>query len=433
MIMMNGILKRSGLLLASAILLAASFVQPLMAAPTIDGVNPRDLLHYYTDNGIIFYDGGKVYCDNGGVAGVPAGPVVNASEAQAANAKIVIGVAKTYNLGKEGALIGLITGLAESNLRSLANDGIPISQSSPDKQGSGGDHDSVGTFQQRPSTGWSTFGNETNQQTVWQIMDTRYAAQAFFGTPPGAKLPEGLAQPSALKKGLQNKTGWQTLPPWIAAQRVQVSAFSDGSNYRAKMDQAQGLLDKYWDTTEPLPLRIPVEGISNTPSSPTGDCPAAGGNSNLNQVVLKYAWPKYIKDPGLAPIPTVGYAAAIVSARARDIYVGNPAETDCGGFVTVVMHDTLKDTTYNSKKSNVIGQKEYLDGNPTKYELLKPKALTDLKPGDIYIEKGLGHTFMFVGSIPGFDGNIAEASQYQRSPMASWVRDATDGYWYRHK
>jgi hypothetical protein len=68
---------------------------------------------------------------------------------------------------------------------------------------SGGDRDSIGLFQQRPSQGWGT---------PTQIADPRYAAGRFY---------------TALLK----VKGWQKMALGTAAQRVQRSADADGSAY----------------------------------------------------------------------------------------------------------------------------------------------------------------------------------------------------------
>ena len=65
--------------------------------------------------------------------------------------------------------------------------------------GSENDHDSLGLFQQRPSSGWGS---------PQQIVDPSYAASAFY-------------------KALRSVPGWQSMALTDAAQTVQVSAFGD--------------------------------------------------------------------------------------------------------------------------------------------------------------------------------------------------------------
>ncbi|MFY1656069.1 peptidoglycan DD-metalloendopeptidase family protein [Micromonospora sp. WMMD1274] len=63
----------------------------------------------------------------------------------------------------------------------------------------GGDRDSVGLFQQRPSQGWGT---------TEQLHDPQYSATKFY-------------------QSLQAVDGWQAMPLTEAAQAVQISAFPD--------------------------------------------------------------------------------------------------------------------------------------------------------------------------------------------------------------
>ena len=119
---------------------------------------------------------------------VPNGPL---RETQIAFAKLIDSVAVQRGLPGKATLIALMTALVESDLQNLTY----------------GDADSVGLFQQRPAAGWGTVGD---------IMDPRYAADAFFG---------GSQPPSP--PGLVDINGWPSMALGDAAQAVQVSAFPD--------------------------------------------------------------------------------------------------------------------------------------------------------------------------------------------------------------
>jgi TP901 family phage tail tape measure protein len=116
---------------------------------------------------------------------------------QLQNASTIATVGRSMGMTNRDIEIGIMTAITESMLRNLK----------------GGDRDSVGLFQQRPSQGWGS---------VQQIMDPNYAARKFFGALKGVK-------------------GRATLDPWVAAQKVQRSAFSDGSNYRKYWDEAMAI------------------------------------------------------------------------------------------------------------------------------------------------------------------------------------------------
>lgn len=102
------------------------------------------------------------------------------SVAQADNAKTIAAVGLGEGLPHHAVTIALAAALQESKLQNLP----------------GGDRDSVGLFQQRPSQGWGT---------TTQLQDPRYAAVAFY-------------------RGLARVPGWSTMAVTEAAQRVQRSA-----------------------------------------------------------------------------------------------------------------------------------------------------------------------------------------------------------------
>ena len=103
---------------------------------------------------------------------------------QAANAATIAAVAVKRGLPGRAATIGIATALQESKLINLP----------------GGDRDSIGLFQQRPSQGWGT---------AEQVHDPVYATNAFYDV-------------------LVKIEGYQNLPITKAAQQVQRSAFPEG-------------------------------------------------------------------------------------------------------------------------------------------------------------------------------------------------------------
>jgi hypothetical protein len=118
---------------------------------------------------------------------------VTLQPSQMANAATIAAVGIRRGLPSQAVVVALATALQESKLENLA----------------GGDRDSVGLFQQRPSQNWGT---------PEQIANPRYAAGAFY---------------SALVK----VRGWSTMPVEDAAQAVQHSA--DGKAYQRWVDEAQ--------------------------------------------------------------------------------------------------------------------------------------------------------------------------------------------------
>lgn len=114
-------------------------------------------------------------------------------ESMAANARVIIAVGRELGVSDYGIVIALAAAAQESTMRNL----------------DWGDRDSVGLFQQRPSTGWGT---------VEQLTDPAHATRLFFGGPTG---------PNVGTRGLLDIEGWESLPLTVAAQAVQISAYPD--------------------------------------------------------------------------------------------------------------------------------------------------------------------------------------------------------------
>ena len=93
---------------------------------------------------------------------------------------------------KRGIMIALATAMQESSLRNL----------------DWGDRDSVGLFQQRPTTGWGT---------VEELATPIARGPPFYGGPTNPN--------AGFTRGLLDIPGWQSMSFAEAAQAVQISAF----------------------------------------------------------------------------------------------------------------------------------------------------------------------------------------------------------------
>ncbi|WP_416211610.1 LysM peptidoglycan-binding domain-containing protein [Microbacterium sp. SSW1-59] len=113
---------------------------------------------------------------------------------QIANVQMIISIGRELGVSERGIAIALGTAMQESWLRNL----------------DWGDRDSLGLFQQRPSTGWGTAD---------QLLDRRYAILVFFG---GDGDPNGYTT-----RGLLDIPGWEAMSYAEAAQAVQISAYPD--------------------------------------------------------------------------------------------------------------------------------------------------------------------------------------------------------------
>ena len=128
-----------------------------------------------------------------GAIGQPVtGSITPLNDERRANAQIIISVGRELGVPDYGIVIALATAMQESSLRNIT----------------WGDRDSVGLYQQRPSSGWGS---------VEQIMDQAYATRLFFG---GSQNPN-----KGKTRGLLDIAGWQNMALTDAAQRVQISAF----------------------------------------------------------------------------------------------------------------------------------------------------------------------------------------------------------------
>ena len=138
--------------------------------------------------------GGRTLAIPSAVALVPTSPnaIVPLTREMAANARTVVSIGRSLGVPEYGLVVALAAAAQESGLRNLTY----------------GDRDSIGLFQQRPSTGWGT---------PTQILEPTYAARLFFG---GPKNPN-----AANTRGLLDIPGWQAKSVTDAAQSVQLSGF----------------------------------------------------------------------------------------------------------------------------------------------------------------------------------------------------------------
>lgn len=163
-------------------------------------------------------------------------------EEQLTNARTIITVGAERQIPARGWVIALATAMRESGLRNLT----------------GGDRDSLGLFQQRPSQGWGTPA---------QLHNPAYAAGKFYDK-------------------LTTVSGWQTMPLTEAAQAVQRSAYPDA--YAKWEDEATSLAQQQGPSgaaelgcsitapgsAEPAPRNadgsLPQEGCTIRPDPTTG-------------------------------------------------------------------------------------------------------------------------------------------------------------------
>lgn len=183
-------------------------------------------------------NGGQTGQTGLGTEGTAAQGVVPGLDAdQVAIARTIIAAGKQLGVPAYGWVIAIAAGLQESGLRNLP----------------GGDRDSVGVFQQRPSAGW---GN------VAQIMVPANAALAFFGRSPYTH-----------NTGLLEIPGWQKMQVTAAAQAVQRSGFPLA--YAAHEAQARQIV-------QALAPEVSAADLGATPTS----IECTSGVAGLNTAVV---------------------------------------------------------------------------------------------------------------------------------------------------
>ncbi len=122
------------------------------------------------------------------------GQVVPLTDEMRANAALIVRIGRDEGVSDQGIVIALAAAAQESGLRNVRY----------------GDRDSLGLFQQRPSTGWGT---------PEQVLDPARAIRAFYG---------GTGNPNPGRtRGLLDIPGWSSMSVTQAAQAVQISAFPD--------------------------------------------------------------------------------------------------------------------------------------------------------------------------------------------------------------
>jgi cell wall-associated NlpC family hydrolase len=270
-----------------------------------------------------------------------SGPIAGISDVSAANGRVVAAVSVARG-GDQAALIALMAGLAESGLRVLANPNDPAGNAIA-HDGVGRDHDSLGIFQQRPS--WGT------------------AAQRM----------EPVASTNLFLDRLLSLPKWQSSPPWQVAQRVQASAFADGSNYRAQMDRAISILNVV--KADSAARDCGGTGIGQPPPGPVGP----------HGLPFGYAVPA-----GTSPAAVAAVTFALGELGKPYVFGANgPAAYDCSGLMVAAWAAGGQDLSRTTST-------QMSDGMATTVSLLSPGDLV-LTPGSDGTLASPGHVAMFIG------------------------------------
>lgn len=271
------------------------------------------------------------------------GPVQGLDAQAAANARTLYAVANRRG-GQPAAVITITVGLAESNLKVLNNPNDPPSMAFP-AQGTGHDHTSSGIFQQQNNGAWGTPA---------QRMDPAASTNLFLDS-------------------LLKVSGWNTMPPQQAAQRVQQSFDPTGSNYLVQLAQARNIVASITHTTE----------TTTCTGGGTGQPPGPPGANGL---------PAAYRVPGGTSIPAQTAIHTALAQLGKPYVFGatGPSAFDCSGLMLVAWRAagvTLPRTTFEQANS----------GSAVNASTLSPGDLV-LTAGSDGTNTNPGHVGMFLGS-----------------------------------
>lgn len=278
--------------------------------------------------------------------------VTTASQREAV--RTVVGIGKTMNVPVQGQIVATMVAKQESDLMNPANSGRNIRgfQGFPapgaafwldlakrslnyPHTGVGNDADSIGMFQQRPSTGWVDVpGVVTARQNpdlaVQLLLNPKFATQMFYGGPGGVA-----------NRGLLD-IQWQGLAPTVAAQKVQGSAFPFA--YARHEAMARQLVTENQDAPA-LPLVVQgsavsagaAPGAAGGSSSPQLGCPAVPGGAAAGTPGAPGA-------PKVPAGPASGLAAKIIKAGepalgTMYLWGGTGPRYDCSGLTQMMFRD----------------------------------------------------------------------------------------------
>lgn len=211
-------------------------------------------------------------------------------------------------------------------------------------------------------------------------------------------------------------------------------------------------IDLWWETARMLDFKngsdvvtvtkvedsTPLTPFSETPVEPgalstsSGECSESTVSGDIAATTLKYAWPEWHARGFTERKPD--YVEAISAAVSKGMYIGGCNGVDCGAFVTRLVIDSGWDSEYNhAGKGGPTGtQEDWAKNNWTTLGSGSSVDTASLQPGDVAFSPG--HTFIFVGDIPGFGEKIASASLCERAPMAGKESPiASNVTWYRKK
>ena len=296
------------------------------------------------------------------------------SAEQTTNAQTIVEIAVARALPRRAAVIAVATAIVESQLNNVTY----------------GDADSLGLFQQRPSQGWGSPAT---------ILNPALATATFYDR-------------------LLQLPGWATMPPGVAEQAVQRSAFPE--RYAPAESPATALVERFWkgpDNPLPDPAATPPasDAVAQVAAFATLGCADQGGSSiQLSPEDLD----RHHMPPGftLPADPRQRAAVSYVISKIGAPYVWGakgPNAFDCSGLMLAAWASAGVPIP-----AGTVSQKNA--GTPV-------GSISQLAPGDLLLTPGsLGsptnprHVGMYVGHgvvVDAYDSSTGVIV----SPLSKWT------------
>lgn len=298
-----------------------------------------------------------------GFANLAAAGQAGWTAAQRANAHTLVAVAHARGLPRRAAVLAVSTAIVESGLRNVAH----------------GDRDSLGLFQQRPSQGW---GHPA------QILTPVYAAGQFYDH-------------------LVAIPGWEQLPPGVAQQTVQRSAYP--GRYAPAETAAAALVAQSW----PVRASDSAQGRAPLAELASGACGenTAGSALNAASATLPDGF-------DLPSDPAQKRVVAFALAQVGKPYVWGaegPQAFDCSGLTLAAWAQAgvaLPRTTYTQV---------HIGTAVSSLQALLPGDLLFI-PGSMGTAARPGHVGLYAGHglvVNAYDAGTGVIIQ----PLRAWQRD----------
>ena len=419
-------------------------------------------VNYYTHNGIIFYDGGQLYCGSGGnlVSGGAAAMLQKQRGLSAEWIPVILNEAK-----RAGA-----DPIAMASLLFWENRGFP-------KYGDpGGGSDTIGRGPWQITKGtWPASAGPYATGVIDPLVSTAVAADIVKGWGGVAGSPIGSIdqdfskgknipsmatvaknynagrytwrEPGVAGYKTQGRVWMQPSGPWFAQKQEIIDDYILAMTYAyyliatGESLPAKGSLnnDGFVTKAQQNAQRIKDFKVTDGGNVANGCDSATQGNGDIKNTAMSLGWPnrKYAENISKS-VARPSYQQAMPKVQGGD--PGNDAWTDCGVFTATVMRFSGADPKYQLRGTGP--QLDYVrrNGNPNdpnrKYDVFDNYTNTgQTKEGDIFIVSGgnVGHTFIFTGNYTGDDNkkyDSMSASWHHRVPMAANAYFDQEGYHY---